>query len=139
MPSCAPGVVLGTKKVEKAEGLGHVGVEGDAEEPLSLPPTLEAPTSWIFSVSLVSLPYSLPINDLMACQMISRDGSGQRSTFCLGICPKWNFNLLIPPDICLPHNLQVKYILLTPPVSGVASGSPNSHIESKILAFCFKL
>ena len=63
MPSCAPGVVLGTKKVEKSEGLGHMSVEGDAEEPLSLPPTLEAPTSWIFSAALVSLPSSLSINN----------------------------------------------------------------------------
>jgi len=40
-----PRVVLGTKNDEKAEGLGHMGVECDVEEPLSLPPTPEAPTS----------------------------------------------------------------------------------------------
>ena len=65
MPSCALVVVLGTKKDEIDEGLGPMGEEGDAEEalPLSIPPTLEPPTSWFRSAALVSFPSFLSIND----------------------------------------------------------------------------
>jgi len=62
MAGCAPVVVLGTKKDELDEGLGPMGEEGDAGEllPLSIPPTLEAPTSWNFSVALVFFPPLYP-------------------------------------------------------------------------------